>query len=368
MLLRQIRIFAVLICLTTSVGCNQSNRGAIAQVQAEAETARAEAQAAKAELAKEKARADAAETELARLKTAAAQPHVPEADRRAAEWVLRAGGIVRTTSDGIASEYPKDGKLPDGAFNVTYVDLVKPSDEKKLTNEGMQNLSGLKHVKMLNLHVQSFDDLSFLDGMDSLDTFHGVFTDDGLFRLKKLPHIKDLAVGGWFGNPKVTDVGLAHIKELKNLEVLHLSGCDITNSGLQSLSDLKHLTYLSLFRTRISDEGLQHLKGLSALRELMLEGTQITGTGLDHLKELPSLVTVNMNATKVTDAELAHLKVLPQLTAIHLCYNPLITDAGLVHLKALSRLTVLNLVDTKITDDGIKKLKMSLPNCEVIKR
>ncbi len=46
---------------------------------------------------------------------------------------------------------------------------------------------------------------------------------------------------------------------------------------------------------------------------------------------------------QVAKAELARLKVLPKLTAIHLCYNPLITD------------------------DGIKELRMSLPNCQVIK-
>ncbi len=42
-----------------------------------------------------------------------------------------------------------------------------------------------------------------------------------------------------------------------------------------------------------------------------------------------------------------------------------ITDAGLEHLKGLTNLELLVLGDTQVTDEGIKKLREALPNCNI---
>ncbi len=43
-----------------------------------------------------------------------------------------------------------------------------------------------------------------------------------------------------------------------------------------------------------------------------------------------------------------------------------ISDAGLVHLKELTNLTKLSLYDTKVTKEGVLKLKAAIPDCEII--
>ena len=62
--------------------------------------------------------------------------------------------------------------------------------------------------------------------------------------------------------PKVTDVGLVHLKELTRLEGL------------------------GLHHTQITDAGLVHLKGMNELEWLDLNGTAVTDAGLAHLKDL----------------------------------------------------------------------------------
>lgn len=357
----------LLMCLTTVIGCSSSNPAVVARLQIEVEAERAAAAQIKAALAKETTRADIAEAELARLKASLPTPSAVDIDRQAAEWVLRVGGTVRVVADDVQQEFPKDGSLPAGPLKVTYIDLVRPSDEKKLTNEGMSRLKNLKHLKSLAVNMVGFDDVSFLDGIDNLETYMGMFADEGLPRLEKLPHVRELGIGGFWGNPKITNAGLAHLKNFKALQILHLSGCDITNDGLENLATLKGLRYLSLFRTRISDGGLEHLKRLDGLRELHLEGTQISGTGLGQLSQLPDLVSINLNSSKVSDAELAQVKALARLESLFLAQNKAITDAGLMHLKGNANLRNLNLHETSVTDAGVAALKQTLPFCTIFK-
>jgi hypothetical protein len=91
----------------------------------------------------------------------------------------------------------------------------------------------------------------------------------------------------------VSDVGLAHLKGLANLETLFL------------------------YRTRITDGGLAHLKGLAKLQTLSLSGTEVTDGGLAHLKGLANLRTLYLVVTKVTDKGVADLqKALPEVAII----------------------------------------------------
>jgi len=68
----------------------------------------------------------------------------------------------------------------------------------------------------------------------------------------------DTRVG--LADTQVSDAGLAHLKGLTALEVLHLFG------------------------TQVSDAGLEHLKGLTALKQLTLHGTQVSDAGIEELE------------------------------------------------------------------------------------
>jgi hypothetical protein len=62
------------------------------------------------------------------------------------------------------------------------------------------------------------------------------------------------------------------------------------------------LATLQLKSTKITDAGLAHLKDLPRLRRLWVESAAITDSGLEHLKALTQLQEVHLKGTKVTDA------------------------------------------------------------------
>lgn len=99
------------------------------------------------------------------------------------------------------------------------------------------------------------------------------FGDAGLARLAVLKaNLQWLDLGG----TKVTDAGLAHIAEMKNLTRLHLEKTAVTDAGLVKLSKLRKLEYLNLYGTQVSDAGLTHLSSLPELHRLYLWQTKVT--------------------------------------------------------------------------------------------
>ena len=276
----------VLICLLAFVGCNRSNTAEVTQVKADAEAARSEAQAAKAELAKANARSDAAEGELAKLKAVQAQPKAVDADRRAAEWVLRVDGSGRVVVDGASLELKKGEKLPEGDLKLVSINAWSP----KASNDGLDYLRGLKNLREFHFNydtqITKYDFLAEMPNLERLawNSRYGNVSDKDLVHLKGLTKLKYLDLGSFFGNESVTDAGLEHLKGMKQLQTLVLTKLNITDAGLQHLKELPDLKVLYLEITKVTDAGLEHLKGLSNLEDLRLQGTKVTEAGVKSLQ------------------------------------------------------------------------------------
>ena len=65
------------------------------------------------------------------------------------------------------------------------------------------------------------------------------------------------------------------------------------------------------------------------------------------------------------DDDLALFPSLPTIQRIDFISAPHITDDGLAHLTKLKHLQYLRLGGSQITDEGVRKLKESLPTCQV---
>lgn len=102
------------------------------------------------------------------------------------------------------------------------------------------------------------------------------------------------------------DTNDTHLPQLQKiatqLEWLNLADTKVTDAGLANLKDLKHLTRLHLEKTDIGDAGLAHLEGLANLEYLNLYGTKVTDKGLASIAKLPNLKKVYLWQTQVTDA------------------------------------------------------------------
>jgi hypothetical protein len=117
---------------------------------------------------------------------------------------------------------------------------------------------------------------------------------------------------------KVTDKHLAPLKDLKSIVELNLRGTEISDDGLKQISGLATLERLHLEKTKIGDKGLAHLKGLSNLEYLNVFGTQVTDVGVDSI------------------------------------------------LPALKKLKKLYIWQSKVTIDGVRKLKKAAPMLSVV--
>lgn len=207
-------------------------------------------------------------------------------------------------------------------------DIVKKSGE---TVTGISFFAN-RNVKDDDLrHLEWFPDLLSLELGPEL-------TDRAMESLKFVPKLRTLK----HVSDPISDDGLAQLRHVPELEELWLNGCrNITDAGLVHVGNLKHLRYLDLSSTKIGDAGVAHLRHLSNLEHLDL-----------------------MHYTKITNAGLAHLVGLNKLEYLRISFTK-VGDRGLVHLEKLNGLKKLVLGRTKVSENGIARLRSALPGCNV---
>ncbi len=114
----------------------------------------------------------------------------------------------------------------------------------------------------------------------SVRLFGKKVTDAGMENLTGMTSLTDLSLR----DTQITDAGLEHLKGMTSLETLRLAGTQITDAGLEHLKGMTSLNQLSLNDTQITDAGLEHLTGMTSLTDLSLRDTQITDSGLAEIK------------------------------------------------------------------------------------
>jgi internalin A len=194
-------------------------------------------------------------------------------------------------------------------------------------------------------------------------------TDDGLKELKGLKDLKELSL---FFNGQITDAGMKHVKELPALEKLTLNNTGITDTGLAELKDLKKLKSLTVSGCiRVTDKSADTIKGFVDLEELSLPSTY-TGTGVKKLTGLKKLKSLYLGGcTELTDEAVKLIADnMPDLEYLELgaVSGTGITDASVPHLAKLKKLTKLGLSGSKVTEGGLKLLRDKLPDCTITKK
>ena len=137
---------------------------------------------------------------------------------------------------------------------------------------------------------------------------------------------------------KGADEGLAHLKDLHNLNALFLVRTPVTNQGLRHIGRIEQLRSLYLVETKITDDGLVHLGGLQFLSRLRLEGTlrdnKFSDDGLKHLRDLPRIERLDLWGPRFTEKAITYLRDIPRLQRLH-AYDTGITKAALSDFKKI---------------------------------
>lgn len=150
--------------------------------------------------------------------------------------------------------------------------------------------------------------------------------------------------GTWTNGPSGQLADLMPLGRMTTLTHLNLMQSKVTDAGIACLKNCKDLSYINLNNTRVTNKGLAHLKDSQALAILDVSATKVTDEGLAHIKDCRALTHLLLGGTKVSDAGLANLKGIP---LIHLWIdNTDITD--LTPLQGM-RLEEIRLTPKKIT-------------------
>lgn len=175
----------------------------------------------------------------------------------------------------------------------------------KITDAGLEHLGNLKNLTHIDLRGTTVTDagLQRLKGLNIAEFWllGTKISDAGLEQLKNMD-VSWLGIGG----TEITGAGLVHLK--KKLTILRAENCKMTDAGLEHLKDHKELWELGLANTKVTDAGLAHLRGLTKMRNLNLNGTAVTDASLENLKDMKALEHLSLGGTKVTDAGVAELK------------------------------------------------------------
>ncbi len=259
-----------------------------------------------------------------------AETNLLEADRRAAGSMLSLGATVKIRLRGQEVLIEPGMALPAEAFQLTF---VRFGDRPEMTDAGLVALEGL--ANLVELHLSKATKV----------------TDAGVAHLRNLPRIEGL----WLDGTGLTDAGLRHLKDLRTLKELYLGATAVTDAGLANLADLTQLKRLGIGHSRVTGAGLIHLRGMSELESVGAEGTGVSGEGFVHLSGLTRLRILILWETQVSDAGLEHLQNLRQLEILALS-GPGVTDVGLARLRTLTKLQILGLGGGRVTNAGLVHL------------
>ncbi len=157
--------------------------------------------------------------------------------------------------------------------------------------------------------------------------------------LERLGHLTTLDTLELIGTSRISAKGLRSVASLRALRRLALPG-NLNESGLKVIASLRMLEDLDMSGSygeeRIRDDELVHLRGLRSLRRLSLAGLGLSDRSLEHIRSLKALEELNLSHNAdITDAGVAQLSTLDNLRCLHL---DKLGPTGLSALKDLTHL------------------------------
>jgi hypothetical protein len=341
-------------------------------------------------------------------------PQVKGDDRKAAEWVLSVGGIVRLWENTNAITVSKPEDLPKGSFSIRSITLdnnngvIKPfTDADFAVLAGLEKLADIA-LQKLAITPAALDTLGTCPFLFQVGMQYNAFGDDAWQHLAGVRNLTKLYQS--YDKLPVTGIGLSRLSR-ETLAELSLSSSPISDQALVEIATFPQITTLVLEVTQITDEGIKHLAQLKKLEKLNVRNTDVTPAGLIPLKgqmltllgygrtlqetaggaaevsvlfpklealalprdcnptpadcaalsnAWPKLKRLSFNSRKVDDTGCAAVAAMSSLEEIDFMYCP-ITDVGVASLAQMKKLTWLAIPDAKLTDaalDTLAKMKV----------
>ncbi|QJW94878.1 protein kinase domain-containing protein [Frigoriglobus tundricola] len=228
-----------------------------------------------------------------------------------------------------------------------------------VTDTGMAHLRTLRALSELHLDITEVTDAGLVHlngraGLAYLNVSKTRVTERGARALHaSVPGCQIISDAGIFSAPSPDRAAADWVRSIGGAA-----------RGRPGPNDAFALTRVNISRAHFGDPELVYLKNLKELEQLHLDDTPVTDAGLARLKDLKTLKVLDLSGTALTDAGLAHLNGFEHLHWLHLGRTAL-TDAGLDRLKELKGLKLVHVGGTMVTEPGIKEFQAAVPGCVV---
>jgi Leucine-rich repeat (LRR) protein len=254
---------------------------------------------------------------------------------------------ARLTPKGWAmlAELPKLDHLytPEGMSDAIMAQIANVQSLKildtapsRMTDAGLASIAKFRSVEVMHLEGNA--------GMSN----------DGLKALTQLPALRHLRLTGPF-----TDSAMTHLAAMPALRVLWLDTTNVTDAGLQRLSQSKSIERLCLhWLDKITDRGVAHLRNMAQLKGLDVMHASLSDVSLKLLATMPNIDYLTVPNTGFTDAGVAHLNKLTGLKYlwVNCASNSPLTDESLRVVGQLPRLEKLHISGMGFTAKGVEHL------------
>ena len=161
----------------------------------------------------------------------------------------------------------------------------------------------------------------------------------------------------------VSDENLKLLRPGTQLKVFSAAHGKVTDKGLASLKDQQTLTWLDLTGCPVSDQSVPVFSVLRNLEEVTLDSTDISDPTVEVLADLPRLETLDLAHTKVTDKALSLLAGKSTLEVLYLTGTG-ISDQAAGDLETMVNLIILELTGTRMSDSVVERVKSNLPKLQ----
>ncbi len=215
-----------------------------------------------------------------------------------------------------------------------------------VTDAGLKSLAKFTGLKTLGLYESKTiagRGFAHLDGLQikSLDLYRSEFEDADLVRLKKLPNLVLLVLGG----TNVSDAGLVHVAELRKLTELNIGSCPkVTDAGYRHVEKIQGLNYLACdvkgFDERASASISRSIGKLKQLKHAELIVDRFTEADAEQINGLDRLGLLKLTLTAPTDAQLAALAKVKGLKTLNATGGTLTVESAAAFRKARPDVTL----------------------------
>ena len=155
-----------------------------------------------------------------------------------------------------------------------------------------------------------------------------------------------------------SDELLKEVTSFPRIKWLLLAESQATNEAMVYVGKLRRLQGLFMWdASELTDDGVAHLRNLKCLEQIHISDSQITDISVDHLVQSPVMNDLSLQGNRFTNEAVRYAAQQPKLRGLVIGLgNITVDDEGLQYLRKLPLLEKLGLQRAPITADGIRGL------------